>query len=124
MDLSAVLRRLYRGPRGSLPGVVNPYRESSPELDGPAAARRRRACLEAYLERVGVPRVGLLGEALGFRGGRFSGIAFTVERQLVGPQERRLHSAGSPFQATSRNPDYWLEPSGSVLWDALSRNAR
>src|SRR5436305_15230783 len=121
MDLSAVLRRLYRGPRGSLPGVVNPYRESSPELDGPAAARRRRANLEAYLERVGVPRVVLLGEALGFRGGRFSGIAFTGERQLVGPEERRLPWAGSPFQATSRHPDYSLDPSASVLWDALGR---
>ena len=124
MDLSILLRRLYRGPRGSAPGVVNPYRESFPELDGPAAARRRRANLEAYLERVGVPRVVLLGEALGFRGGRFSGIAFTGERQLVGPEERRLPWAGSPFQATSRNPDYWLEPSGSVVWDALGRNAR
>jgi hypothetical protein len=104
--------------------VVNPYRQASPEFDGPAAARRRRANLEAYLERVGVPRVVLLGEALGFRGGRFSGIAFTGERQLVGPEERRLPWAGSPFQATSRNPDYWLEPSGSVVWDALGGDAR
>src|SRR4051794_22683282 len=124
MDLSAVLRRLYRGPRGSVPGVVNPYRESSPELDGPAAPRRRRANLEGYLERVGVPRLVLLGEALGFRGGRFSGIAFTSERQLVGPEGRRLPWAGSPFQATSRNPDLWLEPSGSVVWDALGGDAR
>lgn len=124
MDLSAVLRRLYRGPRGFAPGVVNPYRESVPELDGPAAPRRRRANLEGYLERVGRPRVVLLGEALGFRGGRFSGIAFTSERQLVGPEDRRLPWAGSPFQATSRNPDLWLEPSGSVVWDALGGEAR
>ena len=125
MDLSALIRRLYQGPRGSAPGVVNPYRESFPELDGPAAARRRRANLEAYLERVGVPRVVLLGEALGFRGGRFSGIAFTGERQLVGPAGRRLPWAGCPpFQATSRKPDYWLEPSGSVVWDALGGDAR
>ncbi len=124
MDLSAVLRRLYRGPRGAAPGVVNPYRESFPELDGPAAPGRRRANLEGYLERVGRPRVVLLGEALGFRGGRFSGIAFTSERQLVGPEDRRLPWAGSPFQATSRNPDLWLEPSGSVVWDALGGEAR
>ncbi|HEV7784116.1 MAG TPA: hypothetical protein VGQ28_02200, partial [Thermoanaerobaculia bacterium] len=65
MNLSAVLRRLYRGPRGAARGVVNPYRESFPDLDGPAAARRRRANLEAYLERVGIPRLVLLGEALG-----------------------------------------------------------
>jgi hypothetical protein len=125
MDLSAVLRRLYQGPRGPAPGVVNPYRESFPELDGPAAASRRRGNLEAYLERVGVPRLVLLGEALGFRGGRFSGIAFTSERQLAGPAGRLLPWAGCrPFQATSRNPDLWLEPSGSVVWDALGGDAR
>ncbi|MFY9824525.1 MAG: uracil-DNA glycosylase [Thermoanaerobaculia bacterium] len=124
MDLSAVLRRLYRGPRGAAPGVVNPYRESFPEFDGPAAARRRRGNLEAYLERVGAPRLVLLGEALGFRGGRFSGIAFTSERQLAGPAGRLLPWAGPPFQATSRNPDLWLEPSGSVVWDALGGDTR
>ncbi len=127
MDLSPVLRLLYQGPRGpreSFPGVVNPYREAFPELDGPAAARRRRENLEAYLERVGTPRMVLLGEALGFRGGRFSGIAFTSERQLAGPDGRRLPWAGEPFQATSTNPALWLEPSGSVVWDALGGEVR
>ena len=124
MDLSPVLRLLYRGPRGACPGVVNPYREAFPELDGPAAPRRRRENLEAYLERVGTPRLVLVGEALGFRGGRFSGIAFTSERQLAGSDGRRLPWAGSPFLATSRNPALWLEPSGSIVWDALGGEAR
>ena len=124
MDLSAVLRLLYRGPRGAAPGVVNPYREAFSELDAPAAARGRRTNLEAYLERVETPRLVLLGEALGFRGGRFSGIAFTSERQLAGPDGRRLPWAGRPFRATSRNPALWLEPSGSVVWSALGGEAR
>ncbi len=135
MDLSAVLRLLYRGPRGfrgGAPGVINPYRDADAdrELDGPAAARRRRANLEAYLERVGVPRLLLVGEAIGYRGGRFSGIAFTSERQLAGPDAmggqvgRRLPWAGPPFAATSRNPALWLEPSGSIVWDALGGDAR
>jgi hypothetical protein len=104
--------------------VVNPYREAFPELDGPAAAKGRRENLEAYLDRVGTPRLILVGEALGFRGGRFSGIAFTSERQLLGPEGRRLPWAGAPFRATSRNPALWLEPSGSVVWDALGGEAR
>ena len=124
MNLSPVLRLLFRGPRGAAPGVVNPYRQAFPELDGPGAARRRRENLEAYLELVGVPRLVLFGEALGFRGGRFSGIAFTSERQLAGPAERRLPWAGSPFRATSRNPALWLEPSGSIVWGALGGEAR
>ncbi|HEY0512291.1 MAG TPA: uracil-DNA glycosylase [Thermoanaerobaculia bacterium] len=124
MDLSPVLRLLYRGPRGDAPGVINPYRDAFPELDGPAAARRRRENLEAYLDRVGTPRLILVGEALGYRGGRFSGVAFTSERQLAGPDGRRLPWAGSPFQATSRNPALWLEPSGTVVWGALGGDAR
>jgi hypothetical protein len=119
-DLSRPLRLLYRGPRGSAPGVVNPYRDEVPELDGSGAARQRRRNLEAYVERVGRVRCVLVGEALGFRGGRFSGIAFTSERQLAGDDGRRLSWASTPpFAPTSRNPALWLEPSGSVVWDAL-----
>lgn len=100
--------------------MVNPYRDADPDLDRAGAARRRCANLEAYLERVGQPRVVLVGEALGYRGGRFSGIAFTSERQLVGEDGRRLPWASSPpFHPTSRNPALWLEPSGSIVWDAL-----
>ena len=125
MSLSSVLRPLYQGPRGSAPGVVNPYRDAVPELDGPGAPRQRRRNLETYLARVGAPRLILVGEALGFRGGRFSGIAFTSERQLAGDDGRRLPWATSPpFLPTSRNPALWLEPSGSVVWDALKGEAR
>ncbi len=104
--------------------MVNPYREAFPDLDAPAAARGRRENLEAYLDRVGTPRLILVGEALGFRGGRFSGIAFTSERQLLGSDGRRLPWGGAPFRATSRNPTLWLEPSGSIVWDGLGGEAR
>src|SRR5262249_30864861 len=56
---------------------------------------------------------------LGFRGGRFSGIAFTSERQLAGDGDRRLPWAGPPFRPTSTRPGLWLEPSGSIVWSAL-----
>ncbi len=119
-DFSRLLRLLYHGPLGDAPGVANPYRDSDPELAPPGAAGRRRRNLEAYLERVGRVRCVLVGEALGFRGGRFSGIAFTSERQLAGEDGRRLPWASAPpFSATSRNPALWLEPSGSVVWRTL-----
>jgi hypothetical protein len=115
-----LLRRLYQGPRGDCHDVCNPYRDEDSNLDEPGGSRQRRRNLEAYLERVGRPRLVLLGEALGFRGGRFSGIAFTSERQLCGPDSRRLAWAGDPpFRPTSLNPALWLEPSGSVVWDAI-----
>ncbi|HXU46387.1 MAG TPA: uracil-DNA glycosylase [Thermoanaerobaculia bacterium] len=100
--------------------MANPYRDEDPALDLPGAARRRRRNLEAYLEIVGRPRLVLVGEAIGYRGGRFSGIAFTSERQLAGGEGVRLPWAGAPrFRPTSRNPALWLEPSGSVVWGAL-----
>jgi hypothetical protein len=123
VNLSAALRLLVRGPRGPAPDVANPYRDEIAGLDRPAAARRRRANLEAYVERVGRPRLVLVGEALGYRGGRFSGIAFTSERQLAGGERWRLPWGGGPFSATSRNPQLWLEPSGSVVWGALGGQA-
>lgn len=124
-DLSRVLRLLYKGPRGQVSGVVNPYSDEMPDLDRRGASRCRRRNLEAYLELVGRPRWLLVGEAIGFRGGRFSGIAFTSERQLAGKDDRRLPwAAAERFVPTSSNPALWLEPSGSIVWDALGGDPR
>ncbi len=115
-----LLRALFRGPQGPLRDVADPYRDEVPGLDARGAARRRRQNLEAYLERVGAPRLVLLGEAIGYRGGRFSGIAFTSERQLAGAGRERLPwAAAGEFAATSANPKLWLEPSGTIVWGAL-----
>jgi len=123
-DFAPLVRSLFLGPRGAAERVVNPYRDADPVFDRPGAARRRRENLAAYLERVGQPRLVLLGEALGFRGGRFSGIAFTSERQLAGEDGRRLPWAGPPFRPTSTRPGLWLEPSGSIVWGALGGDPR
>ncbi len=119
MTLSRVLRRLYRGPVTFAPAVANPYRDECPDLDRPGAARVRRRNLEAYLETVGPPRVLLLGEAMGYRGARFSGIAFTSERQLAGPDPVRLAWSRGRCAATSLLPRLWTEPSGTIVWRAL-----
>jgi len=125
-DLGAVLRLLYRGPRGAARCVANPYRDGVAGLDGPAAARRRRRNLEAYCQGVvGRPCLILVGEALGYRGGRFSGIAFTSERQLAGGGPKRLAwAAGGGFRATSSNAALWSEPSGTIVWRALGDDPR
>jgi hypothetical protein len=118
-----VLRLLYRGPRAAPPAVANPYRDEAAGLDRPGAAWRRRRNLESYLAAVGPPRLLLIGEAIGYRGGRFSGIAFTSERQLGG--DRPLPwAAAAACLPTSRRPGLWTEPSATAVWRALGGEAR
>ncbi len=119
MTRASLLRRLFAGPDTAVPGVANPYRDEHPDLDRPGAARQRRRNLEAYLEAVGRPRWLLLGEAMGYRGARFSGIAFTSERQLAGPSAVRLAWADGRARPTSTQPALWTEPSGTIVWRAL-----
>src|SRR5262249_30826687 len=117
MSRDALLRRLYRGPRGGT--LANPYRHEHADLERPGASQDRRRNLEAYLEAVGRPRLVLVGEAMGYRGARFSGIAFTSERQLAGAPHQCLPWARGVTRATSLRPALWAEPSGTIVWRAL-----
>ena len=89
------------------------FREADPALerdDGPAL---RRANATAYLNaRAGRAPLLLVGEAMGYAGGRFSGIAFTAERTLIG--------WGEPFEATSLRPEGWAEQSGTIVHGTLA----
>ena len=68
--------------------VHNPWGEVNPDLeiviDGFDATRVRRDNLVAYLlPRLGRAKVFVVAEAVGYQGGRFSGIAITCERMLL-----------------------------------------
>jgi hypothetical protein len=90
-----------------------PLTDEHPELDRPRAAAIRRANLAHYLEeRTRERPVVLAGEAMGYAGGRFSGIAFTAERTLLG--------WGAPFEATSLRPEGWAEQSGTIVHGTLA----
>lgn len=67
--------------------------------------------LRTYLaERAGAPVVAL-GEAAGYQGMRWSGIAFTSERDLL--------RWGPPYRTTSPRPEGWSEPSGTIVHRVL-----
>ena len=88
---------------------ARPTRRSS----APMAPALRRANATAYLDaRAGRSPLLLVGEAMGYAGGRFSGIAFTAERTLLG--------WGAPFAATSLRPEGWAEQSGTIVHGALA----
>jgi uracil-DNA glycosylase len=90
--------------------LVNPYAIEDPDLDRPGGADRRARNLEAYLAaRIGRSDLLLLvGEAPGYQGCRFSGLAFTSERSL--PTEER----------SSLRPDAWQEPSATIVHRSLA----
>ena len=88
------------------------FRERDPALECADAPALRRANATAYLNaRAGRAPLLLVGEAMGYAGGRFSGIAFTAERTLL--------AWGPPFAMTSARPEGWAEQSGTIVHGAL-----
>jgi len=89
------------------------FREADPALECVDAPALRRANATAYLNaRAGREPLLLVGEAMGYAGGRFTGIAFTAERTL--------HGWGPPYAPTSVRPEGWAEQSGTIVHGALA----
>ncbi len=99
-QLDKFLRLLKASPSGA---VFNPWWQIDEENDiGPHSPAIRRKHLAVYFrERLGKARLAIVGEALGYRGGHFSGIPMTSERMLLSKQpdivaalyERRIFGA-------------------------------
>jgi len=102
--LLAELTRLRIG------ATFNQYADEGPD-DVPGAAAIRLENLRAYLaERPGADVV-CLGEAGGYQGMRWSGIAFTSERDL--------QRWGAPYRTTCAART-WSEPSGTIVHKVLA----
>ena len=106
--------------------VFNPWKDYDPAHDiGPQAPKIRRSNLERYLQaRVGRVKLLLTGEASGYQGCHFSGIAMTSERILLGGKSGI--PADSVFaglkERTSKPEIYPLganEPTASIAWSLL-----
>ena len=143
-QLDMFLRLLKASPSGA---VFNPWWQIDEENDiGPDSPAIRRKHLAVYFrERLGNARVAIVGEALGYRGGHFTGIPMTSERMLLGKQpdivaalserRRRRYRANvggqtPPLQIlpgikprrTSKPsvcPDGFSEPTATIVWGAL-----
>jgi hypothetical protein len=98
--------------------LVNPYASHNPDLDirGGAAIRRRN--LEQYLSYFvkTAPCAILVGEAAGYQGCRFSGIAFTSEHTLT----THPFFTGGEFERSSSRERLFREPSGSIVWETIA----
>ena len=104
----------------------NQYRDVHPELDLPNGAVVRCHNLRLYLETFAGARFVLVGEAAGYAGCRFSGIPFTCEAQLVGPERLNwtLNLNLSPnLNRSSTRETLWVERSAKIVWGALGERA-
>lgn len=120
------IETLRRAPSGA---VFNPWWQSDPENDDYTNAPEiRRHQLEWYLsERLERKPYMLLGEALGYQGGHFTGIAMTSERLLLGHLRRRGLKPEQVFigldpTRTSRESvrkDGFSEPTATIVWSHL-----
>jgi uracil-DNA glycosylase len=118
-QLENFVRLLKASPSGA---VFNPWWQIDQENDiGPHAPAIRRKHLAFYFrERLGKARLAIVGEALGYRGGHFSGIPMTSERMLLRKQQHIV--AGINPRRTSKPsvcPDGFSEPTATIVWGAL-----
>lgn len=113
--------------------VCNPWRDWRLGIDsGPEAPALRRAHLRAYLNaRLAKAEALLFAEATGYQGARFSGIAMTCERSLLGhkkwlakdlvfpngERKRTSDTNASPYKAVQRSG--FCEPTATIVWKGL-----
>src|SRR5437016_13537171 len=122
------LKLLRKSPPGA---VFNPWWEVDEQTDiGPGAPAIRQNQLRAYLEkRLRKAQLALIGEAVGYRGGHFTGIPMTSERLLLGRSKTVRLKSNDFFsdinaRCTSkpeRCPDGFSEPTATIVWGTLLR---
>lgn len=120
------LRLLKDSPSGA---VFNPWWQVDKENDiGRNAPGIRRRHLCAYLcARLKNPRLAVIGEALGYRGGHFSGIPMTSERILLGKKKdagiepKDVFSSVAALRTSKRQKcrDGFSEPTATIVWSTF-----
>jgi hypothetical protein len=125
-SINDFLRLLKKSPSGA---VFNPWWQVDKENDiGRNAPAIRRHQLRAYLQkRVAKANVAVIGEAVGYRGGHFSGIPMTSERLLLGRSKTVRLKSNDFFsdinpRRTSKlenGPDGFSEPTATIVWGTL-----
>jgi hypothetical protein len=128
--LSSLMTSLKGSPQGK--GVFNPWWELDQANDATSGAPeiRRRQLLQYMEERLGSATFLLVGEAIGYQGGKFSGIAMTSERILLGGKKAQGISPDHVFtgleaKRTSKESlkrKGFSEPTATIVWDQILKS--
>lgn len=98
----------------SSPNVFNPWRdEDALDSHGPLSVLRRCERLENHFSCK--PKFLLIGEAPGYQGCKFSGVAFTNEKLILDGAVPRVTASD---RITMRSLP-WCEPSATIVWRTL-----
>ncbi|MGM0600203.1 MAG: uracil-DNA glycosylase [Candidatus Rifleibacteriota bacterium] len=126
MNVKKFIEMLRKAPTEN---VFNPWWQIDEVNDDYSNAPEiRRNHLEYYLkERLERKPFLLLGEAMGYQGGHFSGIAMTSERILLGKMKKRgidpdhVFSVLQPTRTSRENvrKDGFTEPTATIVWSHM-----
>jgi hypothetical protein len=114
-ELSLATRLIETLPAG-LPGLFNPWQDHCDHEVEINATISRRERLAHHLACA--PLFILVGEAPGYQGCRYSGVAFTSERLLIEGTIPRIPKVTGRL-SNRRLP--FSEPSATIVWGTLSR---
>lgn len=101
------------------PNMHNPWRDSCSTELRPGGQLLRKQRLKRHLMAPNA-RLLIIGEAPGYQGCRYSGLAFTSERLLMEGSIPRMEGLDGE-RITDRNKP-WSEPSATIVWGALHDN--
>ncbi|HEY7001612.1 MAG TPA: uracil-DNA glycosylase [Candidatus Udaeobacter sp.] len=120
------IKLLKKSPGGA---VFNPWWQVDElnDIDHKSPAIRREQ-LAAYLrKRIGAATLVVIGEALGYRGGHFTGIPMTSERILLGKKSdeglkpEHVFYSIKPYRTSKpkEHPSGFSEPTATIVWSSL-----
>jgi len=108
--------------------IFNPWfcRDEENDIDSDSPAIRLSQ-LKQYLSERENAKYLLVGEALGYQGGHFTGIAMTSERILLGKMRHKSITPGHVFSGIeprrtsmpSVKKDGFTEPTATIVWERL-----
>jgi len=110
-------------------GVFNPWwdTDSENDIDNQGPIVRRQQLRQYLIERIGKVKILLVGEAIGYQGGHFTGIPMTSERVLLGGHIKKGIFPEHVFTGITRKrtskrelkPLGFSEPTGTIVWGHL-----
>lgn len=103
----------------TFPQMFNPWsQECETDVEQQAFIARKER-LRSHLLCLN-PKLLIIGEAPGYQGCRYSGVAFTSERLLMDGEIPRLHSLKGKRLTHRKLP--WSEPSATIVWKGLKEH--